>query len=342
MISRTVTHIGPDIDGIGGMETVLRTYRDLPWTSMQVTVLPSWQRGSVFRQLSIVTHTALALYRHKRSHGSSVVHVHVSHRGSFVREGALIWLASALRNQVFITVHGSQFVETSKTPLWRLIYRGVLSKATRIAVLNDQALDAVRQLRSDLPVAVLPNPGPVAVLPTELRRPHDVPLNVVFAGAVGRRKGVDVLIAAWDEVLAHFPNATLHLLGPLVDPDLAGPAAPYLRGPQPSAVVLNYLADARIAVLPSRAEGMPMFLLEAMGMGRPIIVSDIGAMPMLARDSGQVVPVGDSVALAKAILEYLRDGQLANDHGLVASKRYQADYGPKVVEQRIQAFYAGQ
>jgi glycosyltransferase involved in cell wall biosynthesis len=340
MNNLVVTHVGPDVEGIGGMETVLRTYRDLPWSSMEVAILPSWIRGSVLGQLRVALRTARALQQIRRSRGTSITHVHVSHRGSFLREGAMVLLASAMSNRVFVTIHGSQFVATSKHPLWRRVYRLVLDRAQGIAVLNGQALEAVRQLGTRRPTTILANPGPVDFSRRAPRPPGEAHQIVVFAGAVGRRKGVDVLLDAWPQIQTRFPDAKLQIIGPLVDSDLEVRAAPHLLGSKSSADVLSYLANARLAVLPSRAEGMPMFLLEAMGMGRPIVVSNVGAMPLLAEGAGRVVPVGDSDALAEAIGLYLADAERADTDGRTASARYAQEYGHETVERRIRDFYA--
>jgi glycosyltransferase involved in cell wall biosynthesis len=240
-------------------------------------------------------------------------------------------------HRVYITIHGSQFVLTSKAAGWRLLYRTVLNRARRVAVLNSEVSIAAKAIGVG-PVVVLPNPGPVGRHPETLDAGQSSP-TVVFAGAVGHRKGVDVLLDAWQIVAAEMPHARLEIIGPVVDAAIGSRAAPYLLGPKNAEEVHAALSHARVAVLPSRAEGMPMFLLEALGMGRPLVVSDVGAMPVLASKTGIVTPVGDSTALAHALLEFLQDPARASAAGAEGLALYKANYGVEVVERALRNFY---
>jgi L-malate glycosyltransferase len=73
------------------------------------------------------------------------------------------------------------------------------------------------------------------------------------------------------------------------------------------------LASCDIAMLPSRAEGLPNAVLEYMAAGLPTIVSRAGGSAELVQDgvNGLVVPPEDSAALAAALLKLLRDPGLA-------------------------------
>ena len=75
----------------------------------------------------------------------------------------------------------------------------------------------------------------------------------------------------------------------------------------------NILACCDIAVLPSRAEGLPNALLEYMAAGLPSIVTRVGGNAELVEDgvTGLLVPPENSSALSAAILMLLRDAALA-------------------------------
>jgi len=70
----------------------------------------------------------------------------------------------------------------------------------------------------------------------------------------------------------------------------------------------EWLCRADVFVLSSRSEGLPVSLLEAMAAGLPLIVSDVGGMPEVARMTGAaaVVPPGSPDALADAIERYVQ------------------------------------
>lgn len=72
-----------------------------------------------------------------------------------------------------------------------------------------------------------------------------------------------------------------------------------------AAEVRTYLGKSDLFVLPSRAEGIPRALIEAMAAGLPCICSDAGAMPDLLPPQW-IVPAGSLDELAAKILEFSR------------------------------------
>jgi L-malate glycosyltransferase len=75
----------------------------------------------------------------------------------------------------------------------------------------------------------------------------------------------------------------------------------------------DVLASCDIAVLPSRAEGLPNAVLEYMAAGLPAIASRVGGNAELVEDgvTGLLVPPEDSSAIAAALLRLLRDPELS-------------------------------
>jgi glycosyltransferase involved in cell wall biosynthesis len=73
------------------------------------------------------------------------------------------------------------------------------------------------------------------------------------------------------------------------------------------AEVRQHLLDSRVMVLPSFAEGLPVVLMEALALGRPVITTYVAGIPELVRpgESGWLVPAGSVEALAGAIRQAL-------------------------------------
>lgn len=74
-----------------------------------------------------------------------------------------------------------------------------------------------------------------------------------------------------------------------------------------SSQVREELLGARAMVLPSFAEGLPVVLMEAMALGRPVLSTFVAGIPELVRsgEDGWLVPAGDAEALSRAIVACL-------------------------------------
>ena len=91
-----------------------------------------------------------------------------------------------------------------------------------------------------------------------------------------------------------------------------------------------FFALAHIFVLPSRSEGSPLVLLEAMQARLPIVATNVGAIPEIVQSevSALLVPPRDPQALAAAIARLLGDAQLATrlaEQAFHAVQRFTAD-----------------
>ncbi|MFD1494584.1 glycosyltransferase family 4 protein [Microbacterium wangchenii] len=301
-----------------------------------MSVVTSSVRGRVGTRLR----TIFQAYREVRRARHRCLHFHLSHRGSFIREGFLI-LRAPRTNGLFATIHGSDFVRTTRESwLWRLIYRTVLGRLSGVAVLNEDARSAVTGLVAGTSVSILPNPGPIDAQPEDLSFTGD--RKVLFAGRVGHRKGVDTLIRAWDSVRERYPDASLLLFGPLdadLDPDIEARLPEFHRGEQSPSATHAALRDSACAVLPSRAEGQPMFLIEALAFGVPLVVSDVGGMPGLAMGCGLVVERDNPGALADALCEVLAGGEPVREMRKRARDKYAGSFSIAAHDERLRQFY---
>jgi glycosyltransferase involved in cell wall biosynthesis len=165
--------------------------------------------------------------------------------------------------------------------------------------------------------------------------------RVLYIGRLTYQKGVDVLLAAWRGVQERLPasrRATLVIVG-------AGPGQAQLEclaaslgitesvkfvGEQSDVAAWLRLSD--VAVLPSRWEGMPNALLEAMASGLPCVATRVSGSEEVIQHgvNGLLVEPEDDVALAEALLTVLLDPALGAEFGLAAratiAERYSLDH----------------
>jgi len=91
--------------------------------------------------------------------------------------------------------------------------------------------------------------------------------------------------------------------------------------------VADLLSVLDIYVLPSRDEGLGTSILEAMAMGLPVVVSNVGGIPeAVTGQSGVIVPPRDPNRLAEALKTLLRDNQQRETLGTIASERVGAEF----------------
>lgn len=170
---------------------------------------------------------------------------------------------------------------------------------------------------------MVPNglPGLAAATP----RPDFLPPEdgyLMFVGALGGHKGVEVLLEAKRRMRHH---ARLVLIGtPQVDtPAIADPEITVATN-VPNAQVMASWARASVAVIPSVwHEPMGQVAVEAMLVGRAVVASDVGGLRDVVEDgrTGLRVPPGDPAALAEALDRLLDDPGLRHAMGQAGRER---------------------
>jgi glycosyltransferase involved in cell wall biosynthesis len=121
------------------------------------------------------------------------------------------------------------------------------------------------------------------------------------------KKGLGLLLEAWSSVVNDLDGATLTLVSDLDASTL--PMGVQCVGLLPPGRVREAMGDSNLFVLPCvRApdgdmDGVPLVLMEALAAGRPVLTTDLGALPELVDHRvGWTVPSGDTEALARALV----------------------------------------
>ena len=134
-------------------------------------------------------------------------------------------------------------------------------------------------------------------------RPRSGPLRFIYAGQIGLRKGIPLLLQAWQA--AALPDAELELAGTwqLAERKRAElPASVTCRPPCSREELRERYRAADVFVFPSFFEGFGLVLLEAMACGLPAIASTATAGPdVLDEHSGRVIKAGDLDQLVESL-----------------------------------------
>jgi glycosyltransferase involved in cell wall biosynthesis len=142
-----------------------------------------------------------------------------------------------------------------------------------------------------------PSEPPVILGVGKLEAQKDFPTLIRAFAQVRQVRPARLMILGWGPDRPKL-EALVRELGLEADVSLSG----YVDNPYP------YMAKASVFVLSSAWEGLPTVLIEAMAVGTPVVSTDCpsGAAEILGSGKyGLLTPVGDSQALAKAILEVL-------------------------------------
>ncbi len=194
------------------------------------------------------------------------------------------------------------------------------------------------------------NPGRIRVIPngippvvkeivnrSELRREVGMESNGVLLISVGRlvyQKGHEFLIRALPAVLRQFPNTRVCICGEgrlrrqleteITELKLSDKIR--LMGNRNDVAQLLECAD--IFVLPSRWEGLPVALLEAMGTGLSVVATRVEGVEEVVQDDvqGLLVPPEDSDALAAALVQLISSPELRRRMGEAATRRIAGSY----------------
>jgi glycosyltransferase involved in cell wall biosynthesis len=187
--------------------------------------------------------------------------------------------------------------------------------------------------------------------PNGLRSSLGLPEDAPIVGTVANlkaHKGHRHLLRAAVRIRRSCPDVRFVLVG-------RGPLEGELRrqarelGLDGGVVFTGYRDDAaRLAssfdvfVLPSEYEGLPIALVEAMALGRPVVVTAVGGNPEVVRDQqdGLVVPARSPEALADAVLTLLRDDALRLRLGDAARAR-SAEFDIARTVPQVERIYEG-
>lgn len=156
----------------------------------------------------------------------------------------------------------------------------------------------------------------------------DSPRRLVCVARLSAQKGLPLLVEAAAR-LARERHFTLNIIGdgeqrPALEAEIMRLGLSdriRLLGWRSPGDVLREVAGARAFVLPSFAEGLPVVLMEALALGRPVIATAIAGIPELVdSENGWLIPSGSVEALADAMQEAL-DAPVARLEAMGAAGR---------------------
>lgn len=210
------------------------------------------------------------------------------------------------------------------------LYWGIMKRLTRYALRRADALRAVSGSTRQQLEAWSPVKRPIHQFMTwtdfstfaGLQRATPVSDSrvILYAGTLIPRKGVHILVEAFAQVAANFPESVLWLVGKAENVEYAAQVRALVErlglkervvfvGAVQQAELASRMGQARALVLVSQSEGLPRVVIEGMMSGLVVIASQVSGIPEVIDDgvTGYLVPPEDADALADVLIKVLRD-----------------------------------
>jgi glycosyltransferase involved in cell wall biosynthesis len=276
-----------------------------------------------------------------------LLHTHLYHPNLYGRLAAL-----GLGIPVVAAVHNSY----TRAKFHRRLWNYLLSWTTaRVLVGSTQVWEDVRHYDGVPPARLLLLPYGIRPedLETSLSRQEVrqiLGVSGFVLGAVGRleeQKGHLYLLEALAQARPELPEATLLLVGDgRLRPDLERRARELGLAEQ-----VRFLGTRRdlpliyraldLFVQPSRWEGLPLALLQAMGAGLPVLATRVSGVREVVNEgrNGRLVEPGDATALARVLLELYRQPELRARLGAAARLTIQEGYSLEAMLAQLEQLY---
>lgn len=244
---------------------------------------------------------------------TDILHVHTAQSIESIRStfyvlyGSYIW-----KSKVVLHIHGSSYDEFVMTDshIFSAIQSILFDTADSVVVISERLKRVLASRVAEKRLFLLPN----AVTVNDYNpAPQSNPPNIVFLSYHAERKGIQEFETVINRLNADSTSLNVEIAGtgPLADKSKSlaqqhGNIAYY--GYVSESEKRHILERAAIFVLPSRAECVPLAILEAMAGGTAVVSTSVGGIPEIVTENhGILVPPGDVDSLTEAISALLEN-----------------------------------
>lgn len=291
------------------------------------------------------------LRRLVRKYDAKVVHF------TFAIEGysVLAMQAREMGLKVVTTFQGADVNMTLSDPATSFIVEDIVRASHHVTVVSRTLFDrltlAIPDVASRLSLIHngVPNSFALAARALLATDPPSPRWDILLVGQLIPRKGGDVLLDALALVREKVPTVRLAFAGngsfegelrAQIERLGLGANVEFLGEISRSNISSVYRAT-RLIVIPSRSEGLPLVLIEALWLGVPVIASAVDGLPEVVLDdvNGLLVPPEDPRALANALLRMLLDAALYRRLSEGARASIADRYSPEAITARYLEVY---
>jgi len=249
------------------------------------------------------------------------------------------------KKPLVVTFHGS---DALKEPLRNKIYfylqKFIISRSDHIIAVS-------KEIKDILILKLNANPEKISVISCgvntinfiplkkeHIRRKFNIQLNkkiILFVGNLGYEKGIDIVY----KCAIIMSNVLFILIGK--GSKKAAPSNCKLLGIIPNKEINIWMNISDILFLPSRSEGTPLVVLEAMSCGIPVVASKVGGIPDLIKDgeTGYLVESGNLKLYIRKLQDLLRNPKKCRQMGIEGRKIVVNNYDNLIIAKKISKIY---
>ena len=333
---KTVLILGPP--PFGGISSVIQTILDSPLAkdySFEVFERCNIPQecsgrlsGNIFRIKRFIR-----FFKKLRQKSYDLFHIHTPFSASFPGTIIFMTIARLTGTKILLHIHGTDWdsVYIRRSKLTKFVFRIGFRIPKQIIVLYETWRININKLVPKANVHAIANcledlQPPDSTLVQSIRPELGICDNnflVLTVGFVGERKGYLDILDALPQVVKTAESVKFVFVGGEERPGENYPILSRIKNQHLDRWILVtgevhrskiplYLAAADVFLLPSREEGMPIAILEAMRASLPIITTTVGAIPQMIEDgiSGILIEPGNPQKIAGAITTLLNDEKL--------------------------------
>lgn len=338
----------------GGITSVISQLLSVEWDNYDVKMsfVPTFIDGNNLKKVLYYIYSYLKIVIILFSQSPNIVHIHMSHNGSFHRKYYILKLCKLFRKKTIIHLHSSEFVDfyekSNQTNKDKIHW--FLKSCNYIFVLGNEWEKRILEIEPEAKTVILNN---TVKIPAYVEKNINEEIKITFLGVLVERKGVGDLIEAVNllkkEGLFSSHNVKFEIGG-------VGPLESQLKSTVNQCELNSYfnflgwieghsktelLKKSDIFVLPSYNEGLPISILEAISYALPVISTNVGSIEeaVIENENGNLFEPGNISQLKLLLEKLIKDSQLRKSYSQYSRKLAESKFSDEKYYNTISEVY---
>lgn len=330
-----VLMIGPDTNVKGGISSVEKLILKYIPKNINYIFIPTMKEGSNLYKIFVFFIAIIKIIFTLGFKEVDIVHINLSKKGSIFRKSIVSTIAVLLNKKYIIHAHSSELGHfyNNQKKLLQYILDFMLTRSNCLIALSNRWKDFYRDIChvDESKITVLPNP---VEIPKKNEKSISTKVRFIYLGIMNENKGALRVLEAIKRLPDNLKeqlritlagNGEIEKVRNFVTDnslDRYVTVLSWVNEEKRKELLLN----SDVFILPSRNEGLPMAMLEAMAYSLPIIISPVGGIPEFVKDghNGFLANPGDISSIENSIVKLLENMELRLEMGKNARRTVEA------------------